>query len=254
MKMEVLGCSGGIGGERRTSAFLIDHDVLIDAGSGVGELSLQRMAQIDHVFLTHAHLDHIMMLPLLADAVLFMRDRPLQVYALAETCATLRQCVFNGKLWPDYTALPNAERPYVRLHDIAIGQTMALGERSITALPAKHSIPAAGYCVQAGRGCIAFSGDTTWCEEFYNTLNILNNLKYLIIESTFLSANAAAAEKSGHMTPALLAHALQQLPHGTRVLINHMESGREEETWQEIIGHCGKYHPQLLQRGEILEI
>ena len=34
MKLRVLGCSGGIGGNRTTS-FLLDHDVLIDAGTGL---------------------------------------------------------------------------------------------------------------------------------------------------------------------------------------------------------------------------
>src|ERR1039457_1186052 len=58
MKLAVLGCYAGIGGARRTTALLLDDDVLIDAGSGVGELSLEQMVKVDHVFLTHSHLDH----------------------------------------------------------------------------------------------------------------------------------------------------------------------------------------------------
>ena len=66
MKLRVLGCSGGIGGRHlRTSSFLVDHDILIDAGTGVAELSIAELAAIDHVFLTHAHLDHIASLPLM---------------------------------------------------------------------------------------------------------------------------------------------------------------------------------------------
>jgi ribonuclease BN (tRNA processing enzyme) len=41
MRLRVLGCSGGIGGQHnRTTSFLVDQDILIDAGTGVGDLSL----------------------------------------------------------------------------------------------------------------------------------------------------------------------------------------------------------------------
>ena len=46
MQVRVLGCSGGIGGHSRTTAFLIDHDILLDAGTGVEDLSLEELARI----------------------------------------------------------------------------------------------------------------------------------------------------------------------------------------------------------------
>lgn len=63
MKLRVLGCSGGIGGNLRTTSMLLDHDVLIDAGTGVCDLGLHELSAIDHVFLTHSHLDHIVSVP-----------------------------------------------------------------------------------------------------------------------------------------------------------------------------------------------
>ena len=60
MKFRVLGCSGGIGGRNaRTTAFLVDDDILIDGGTGVGELEYEELLRINHIFVTHAHLDHI---------------------------------------------------------------------------------------------------------------------------------------------------------------------------------------------------
>jgi ribonuclease BN (tRNA processing enzyme) len=60
MKLRILGCSGGIGGRHlRTTSFLLDHDILIDAGTAAADLSIAELAAIDHVFLTHTHLDHI---------------------------------------------------------------------------------------------------------------------------------------------------------------------------------------------------
>lgn len=63
MKLKVLGCSGGIGGNLRTTSFLLDHDVLIDAGTGVMNLSVDELKLIDHIFITHSHLDHIVWHP-----------------------------------------------------------------------------------------------------------------------------------------------------------------------------------------------
>jgi len=52
MKVRILGCSGGIGGRHlRTTSILVDSDILIDCGTGVADLSIAELAQIDHVFL-----------------------------------------------------------------------------------------------------------------------------------------------------------------------------------------------------------
>ena len=57
MRIRILGCSGGIGGNLRTTSILIDDDILVDAGTGVGDLSIAELSKIDHVYLTHSHLD-----------------------------------------------------------------------------------------------------------------------------------------------------------------------------------------------------
>src|SRR2546425_1012433 len=60
MKLRILGCSGGIGGRHlRTTSMLLDNDILVDAGTGVADLSLTELSPIDHVVLTHSHLDHL---------------------------------------------------------------------------------------------------------------------------------------------------------------------------------------------------
>ena len=73
MQIKILGCSGGIGAELRTTSMLVDQDILIDAGTGVGNLSMDELLKIDHIFLTHSHLDHIAFLPFLLDTVMGIR-------------------------------------------------------------------------------------------------------------------------------------------------------------------------------------
>ena len=210
MKLTILGCSGGIAAGLRTTSMLLDEDILIDAGTGVGDLSLEAMRRIDHVFLTHSHLDHVTSLPFLLDSVGAMRDQPVTVHALPETIAVLQEHLFNWKLWPDFTQIPNPEHPFLRFEPLQTGQTVELDGRRITALPARHVVPAVGYLLDSGEASLAFSGDTIDCPEFWGVLNQVENLRYLIIEISFADEENDIAHASRHYYPALLAESTAQ--------------------------------------------
>ncbi len=254
MRITVLGCNGSISGNLRTTCYRVDDDILIDAGTGAGDLGLQQAIAINHVFLTHAHLDHTCLLPMLADATGGFRSAPLEVYALPETFASLKHNMLNGELWPDYTVRPSPEHPYIRFHRIAVGETVELNGRKITALPARHAIPCAGYRVDSGEASWVYSGDTTLCEEFWQTLNRIPNLKHVLIEVTFRNASHAAATHSGHMTAQLLAQGLHLMQRPVEVHIVHMEAGHEEETLREIREAAAAFRPTPLERGHVFEL
>ncbi|HXU92648.1 MAG TPA: 3',5'-cyclic-nucleotide phosphodiesterase [Gallionella sp.] len=251
MRITTLGCNASITGELRTTCYRVDDDILIDAGTGAGELSLAQSIAIDTVFLTHSHLDHCGLLPMLADAAGNFRDAPLTVYALPETIAILKEHMFNDKLWPDYTARPTPERPYIRFHPILQGETAELGNRRITALPARHAVPCVGYRVDSGAASWVYSADTTFCEEFWQALNRIENLKYLLIETTFRNDNAAGAARSGHITAELLAQGMHLLERPVELFIVHMEAGYEGLTMQEVQQAVGEFKPRMLQRGHV---
>jgi len=82
MQVRILGCSGAIAQHARTTSFLLDEHILIDAGTGVGDLTVDEMLGIEHVFLTHSHLDHIAALPLMIDTVAAGLKRPIVAHAL----------------------------------------------------------------------------------------------------------------------------------------------------------------------------
>src|SRR5919112_6828263 len=100
MKVRVLGCSGAISKDCRTTSFLVDGDVLVDAGTGVGDLTLEEMRGIRHVLLTHSHLDHIAALPLMVDSIASQLTRPVTIHALPGTIQALKNHVFNNVIWP----------------------------------------------------------------------------------------------------------------------------------------------------------
>ena len=138
MRLRVLGCSGGIGGRHlRTTSFLADGDILIDAGTGVGDLTLAELSQIDHIFITHSHLDHVTSIPFLVDTIGGMRGKPIDVYATRATTEILKNHLFNWAIWPDFTEIPSPEAPFLRYREIEVGEPVSLGGRTITPIPAR---------------------------------------------------------------------------------------------------------------------
>ncbi|MFH0934817.1 MAG: 3',5'-cyclic-nucleotide phosphodiesterase [Pseudomonadota bacterium] len=253
MKLRILGCSGGIGGNLRTTAMLLDHDVLIDAGTGVGDLSLTEMCVVDHVFVTHSHLDHIACLPLLVDSVGFMRDKPLVIHATDQTLEILRQHVFNWEIWPDFSEIPNLHQPIVRYERIVLGETVDIGGRMITPLPVNHVVPAVGFRIDSGKSSLVFSGDTTTCDALWDEVNRIDNLEYLIIETAFSNAEKELAVTSKHLCPSLLAEELHKLKLDPKIYITHLKPGEVELTMQEV-NECVKgFTPRMLQNGQTFE-
>lgn len=230
MKVRVLGCSGAIARDCRTTSFLIDADVLIDAGTGVGDLTLDEMRRIDHVFLSHAHLDHIAALPLMVDAVAAQRHSPLRIYALAGTIAALKTHVFNDTIWPDFSRIPTVEAPFIHFHEIRIDDSVTVAGKTVTALPAEHTVPAVGYAVTAGPACWVYSGDTGRNAAFWQRVNQLDPAM-LVIETAFSRREHELAEISQHLSPDVLASEVAQIAPGKRFPIYIMHT-KPAETGQ----------------------
>jgi ribonuclease BN (tRNA processing enzyme) len=187
---------------------LLDDDVLIDAGTGVGDLSLEEMARVQHVLLTHSHLDHVASLPLMLDAVAAIRlgasAPPLQVHALPGTIAALKAHIFNNVIWPDFSAIPSADTPLVRFVPIEVGEELSVGGKTVEVLPAVHTVPAVGYAAAAESGYWVFSGDTERNPAFWQRVNQLP-VAMLIIETAFSDREKDLAQRSKHLSPSVLA-------------------------------------------------
>ena len=253
MKVQVLGCSGGIGGKLRTTSLLLDHDVLIDAGTGVGDLSLTELAQIDHVFLTHSHLDHVTSIPFMVDSVGWMRSAPLVIHATRETTQILIDHLFNWKLWPDFTQIPDPVKPMLRYETIELGRAVELRGRRLTPLPANHAVPAVGYQLDSGRASFVFTGDTTTNAALWPVVNAIANLRYLVIETAFCNGEKELAIASKHLCPSMLAEELRQLEREAEVYITHLKPGEGELIMQEIADCAGRWRPRMLDTGQIFE-
>ncbi|WP_130431410.1 MBL fold metallo-hydrolase [Rivibacter subsaxonicus] len=262
LRIQVLGCSGSIAAGCRTTAFLLDEHTLIDAGTGVGDLTLEQMVAIDDILVSHSHLDHVLAIPLLADSVMRRRLQqpergPIRVHALPATLHALRTHLFNGDLWPDFTALPSRDWPILSLHEIAVGQRLTLGRgeraRTVRVLPAAHTVPAVGFAVETTTGLWVYTGDTGPNPALWTALSG-QRIAHLVIETAFADEERALAEVSGHHAPGTLAAELKRLDGAVTVHITHPKPGEAEAVIAQIHAVERRHHVALLQAGQVFSL
>ncbi|WP_075879971.1 3',5'-cyclic-nucleotide phosphodiesterase [Vreelandella massiliensis] len=243
MHIHSLGASGGLEPQQGTSAFYLPPHTLIDAGTGASRLSDTALSSLSSILITHAHLDHIASLPLLIDTqfeALVEQERTLNVYALPEVLDVLKAHIFNGHVWPDFTRLPSADTPVVRLVPIHLWQPFALPADAgitlhATAFPVTHGVPTCGYCISDGTSQMAVSGDTGLSETTIASLNRLGALDRLVIECAFSNHLDHLAEIAHHLTPQRLATLLDGLDTLPKALwITHLKPKQRERIATEL--------------------
>jgi ribonuclease BN (tRNA processing enzyme) len=259
MIIRVLGCSGAIAAGCKTTSFLLDDSILIDAGTGVGDLTLEELARIDHILISHSHLDHVLSIGLLADSVLRLRAAqrrpPIVVHALPATLAALSEHIFNGVIWPDFTRLPTPEAPVLRFEPLAIGDVLTLAGHRIEVLSAAHTVPAVGFAVDTGgdRGWWVYTGDTGPNPALWQRLASLK-VSHLVIETAFSDDERRLAQLSRHLCPTSLREELVQLKGSVDVYVTHIKPGELDAVMAGIGRFDSPHRIHALQAGQRLDL
>lgn len=225
MKIKVLGCSGAELPGHITPSFLLDDQIIFDAGSFTGVLEEREQMQIKHIFITHAHLDHIMSIPFLADNIIVSKQQNrVSLYSIPPVLRMIKEHLFNSALWPDFTIIPKPDNAILNLVKLSAGKQIRLNSYTITPYEVNHTVPAVGYLVQDNRGKrLFYTGDTgpsarTW-EKLGN-----RKIDCLIIDVSFPNSLSAMAMRSGHLTPELLLKEMarmQQKP--VQICVTHLK-------------------------------
>ncbi len=149
MKIRVIGCSGGELPGHNAPGFLLDDEIIFDAGSITSALSLKAQLRIKHIFITHAHLDHIRSIPFLADnIVLGKKDQKIRIYSISPVVTTIRKHLFKSSMWPDFTLIPGPDDAILNLVKIRAGEPVMINGYTIVPYKVSHPVPAVGYLVE----------------------------------------------------------------------------------------------------------
>lgn len=254
MRLRVLGCAGGIGGrERLTTSLLVDHNVLFDAGTGLTSLDIDQLVSIDHVFISHCHLDHVAGLALLLDAVLGKRRGPVTVHAAEQVIAALKRHLFNWVLWPDFATIPDPQNPILRWQTIAPGAATTLGALTIAACPVNHTVGSTAYWVHNDKAGFLFTGDMASTPELWSAFQHEARLKKVIVDCSFANADAELAGKSLHFCPRSLLADIEPVPTAVEFLIYHLKPGHEDLIMRELHDAGGNRTFTALKCGDVFD-
>lgn len=223
MRLHALGCYGGEAPGCHQTSLLIDGRLLLDAGSVTATLPLDSQAAIDHVLLSHAHLDHVGALAFIADNLFGMRTQPIEVWSLPNVIRQLKRHVFNGIIWPDFTKIPSPRNPILSFHEIREGQPQKIGKYEVVAVRVHHTVEATGYVVFDGKTSIVFEGDSGPTTELWEVANAAAGLQAVIVEASYPNRLRDLADASGHLTPETLRAELTKLKVNAPVYAQHIK-------------------------------
>ncbi len=266
MRVRVLGCHGGETPRHRTTCFLIDDRITIDAGAVCRSLSLDEQVTIDHMLISHSHMDHVKDLALLADQVIGRRSRPVTLHCGPETAETLRTSYFNNYLWPDFTRIPTPDAPVMRLEVCEPSETfripapgaappapapktrkkkasatapapLADGEYEVRYIPVTHPVESMAMIIRGPTGSILYSSDTGPTTKLWQAVNQTPDLKGMFVELSFPNHMQALADVAGHYTPQTLAAEMKKIDRRDEIplFVYHLKPSFYDATMRELL-------------------
>jgi cAMP phosphodiesterase len=187
------------------SSYVIDDTVAIDAG-GLGFLGdVDAQARIQHIFITHGHLDHIASLPIFLETVFQAADRCVTLHASATTLDSLRNDVFNDRVWPDFIGMSEKGLPFVKVEILEPNRPVEVAGLRLVPITVDHVVHTLGFLVEAPGVSVAVPSDTGPTEAFWRFAADAANLKAVFLEASFPNAMKSLAIVSKHLTPAMFA-------------------------------------------------
>jgi cAMP phosphodiesterase len=259
MEIRVLGCHGSQLPGYGLTGFLIDAGTLVDAGTVASVLSLEEQMRIDHILITHAHLDHIREIASLADNICyFNRECPVKVVSTPHVIETLKMHIFNGAIWPDFSTIPSAEKPIIKFVPIRAGEKMRLGHLNVMAIPVHHSVETVAYVIESEVDdqltAAVFVGDTGPTEEIWQVARRGEDIRAIFVETSLPGDMMDIAEMTGHLTPSGLAHELKKLgPLNPQIYLYHMKIQYRGEIEREV-ALIGNSNIHVLQDGQVIRL
>lgn len=244
MYITILGSCANQTATREGVAFITETEttsLLVDAGPGI-VASLQRAnkkaSDIDHIFLTHTHGDHILGFAYFVWNRNFERlnmepANDLNVYGNTSTIEAAK--IMFEKSYPE------AKFPFeINYNVLNSGEKFTAGDLNVTVVDAIHPIPTLACVIREGDKIISYSADSLPNDK----LAVLSqNADLIIHEGMFTSESKILSRKVMHST-ALDAGKFAKKVNGKQLLLMHIapdQFGKEikilEETKKEFLGN-----------------
>ena len=253
--IKFLGTSGSKKDGHGSSCVQVSDNIVIDAGNIIQGLK-DEARYIEHIFLTHSHLDHISDIAFLVDTYLSQRDTPIKVYGLKETLEALDKHIFNWSVWPDFKeiSLVKSGHKSIEFVEIELGVEYEFEDVTLKPIALNHTVPTCGYVIKKDNFCVIYASDTYVSEEIWKEANEDLDIESIIIDVSFPSDFEELARASKHLTPRLLKMELAKLTRAVNIYVTHIKPSYLEQVSMEldILGVL-RGEGRVIQDGEYLK-
>ena len=282
MRIKVLGAHGGEMGGCRSSGFLINGSLLLDAGTTCAALTSSERRQIQAILISHIHLDHTQGLLSLAEVLIGQKRRePVQIVSTERVLAGLRRYFFRDTICPDFTVLPTRQHPVFSFRPILAGEESVLCGLAVRAIEVHHTVPGVGFLIHerqtapqttagarsgppsagapsagvpSAGASLLYSGDTGPTTQLWEVASRDPDLKAAIIETSFPNALESLAIQSKHLTPRSLAQEFAKINKpDLRLYVYHMKPYYLAQIKREI-GKLGIRDVTILREGDSFNV
>lgn len=198
MIVKCFGTAGYHPGENRHTScyYLPELSLILDAGTGIFRLTaelLQTPRESIDIWLSHAHLDHVVGLTFLLDTMAVTTLKHVRVFGEAKKLTAIRNHMYNEQIFPvepsmEFIELPDSNQPFV---------VSGRRDYSVQWLPLKHPGGSVGYVFEHAGKRFAYITDTTATPES-EYARALHDLDLLMHECNFGDEHQELAVKTGH--------------------------------------------------------
>ena len=234
MDITILGAHNYESKHSKFACLLVDDVMALDAGGLTSSLTMQAQHKLKAILLSHKHYDHIRDIPAVA-INFFSQGSTINIYSTQDVHDAIFKHLMNGKIYPDFSALPEAN-PAVKCFTVEPYKSERIEGYNVLVVPVNHDDVAVGYQVTSGDNKVIFyTGDTgPGLIECWKA--VLPQL--LFIEVTVPNRFLEFATKSRHLTPSLLEKELisfrELKGYLPSVIVVHMDPSMEGEIADEV--------------------
>lgn len=237
MRVKALGAYGGQMPGKNNTAFLVNGELLVDAGTIGLALSIKEQRAIRAALISHAHADHIGALPFLAVNITSNKAPGVVIAGAAEPVKAVAEHLLNGKLWPDFTKITNASgRPVFSYQVLKKDKWQEVAGYRVMPVKVNHTVPTTGFIAGKGTEYLVYSGDTKDTDKLWEKAAKLGKkLKAVFAEVSYPDRLSEFADMTAHLTPFSLLKQLEKLGGlKPKVFAYHLKPEYEKEIAAEL--------------------
>jgi len=255
MDIKILGCSGNHVGRHRTTAFLLDDSLLIDAGTVTEAIRHKDLTKIKRILISHTHMDHVKGLFSLVDELIMMGDHSIELVSAAPVLDIITNNLFNNLIWPDFTVTPSPSRAIIRLRAIPVESSTVLDGISVKPVLMTHTVYTVGFVIRpGGNEGFMFTADTGPTKRFWEMACDEKDIRFIIADVSFPDRLADLAVISGHMTPSMLMESMDRYGLGDRLFyVTHVKPIFAREIAAQF-ERSGRKNIRILKQSETLTL